>query len=419
MQELNSLKTLLPQHDLTFLAGVPYVYHCHHFNLFHDQTISDVLGEERGLEFRSRAAHRAFSQLLDRIFQALGTDTPPERFEIAARLFAWMGQGKMEFSLSPEGGTTRGMPLHYSFAWKQKYGSKIRCRFPVDAVGAGFSAAIGEAGFNLEPGSFQATETTCIAQKHTHCGFTISAGGSESAKPLPVQQDLEQLVGPSFPGEHEGEIVRILAPLREFLAGVAGDERGLIQAFNIFAAAHLTAYYNRTAFGLIHHLESGNPKMLPIAVQLLREAGRVCVFNTFGNLMLSPEWEGLASAPSGAIEETVLSCMTIARGLGFGHWTIKEIEPSKRFVLQTPSNYESPFYIHQYGTSEKARCYFLQGAAHAIMLLAHEVDWKARPELTEELYFRLFHGSKTNWVVEETRCRSQGNPLCEVVVTHR
>ena len=92
---IEDLRELLAEQSLTFLAGIPYVYHCHHYNLFHDQTIDDALGEAEGARVRTTAAHNAFRELLGAVFAASGATTPAERISLAAEVFAWMGQGRI------------------------------------------------------------------------------------------------------------------------------------------------------------------------------------------------------------------------------------------------------------------------------------------------------------------------------------
>ena len=57
----------------------------------------------------------------------------------------------------------RGEYLHYSFAWREKYGERIRRRFPVDAFAAGFSAAATEVAIDLPPDSLAPVEEECYA----------------------------------------------------------------------------------------------------------------------------------------------------------------------------------------------------------------------------------------------------------------
>lgn len=419
MDRINSLRSVLTGHDLTFLAGVPFVYHCHHYNLFHDQTIDDALGEEVGAEVRFRAARASCGDLLRALGAVLGAATPAERADLATALLPWMGHGRLALSTGPGGGEATGSHLHYGFAWREKYGPQVRREFPADSFAAGFAAAACEFIEGLPPRHIVAREDQCIALRDPQCHFTLHAGGPP--EPAPRLVDLagtERVVGSSIEGRDEDRIAAIAAGLRDFVKGVAGDERGVIAAFGVFVTMHLSNYYNETIYEAVHHVERTQPALLPVAEALFREAGVQCVFNTFGNMLLSPEWEGLVGAPSGDPFEMLSSCCAIARGLGFGHWVIGDYDPGKRFILRAPVDYEVPFYLHRYGRSTKPRCYVLQGAALAMMVLAHQVRWKESPRLTPEFYLSLFRG-QVPWVAEQTLCPTRGDALCEVVVSSR
>ena len=121
---IEDYRELLAEQSLTFLAGIPYVYHCHHYNLFHDQTIDDALGEAEGARVRTTAAHNAFRELLSAVFAAAGATTPAERISLATEVFAWMGQGRISLDVSSTGGRARSPSLHYGFAWREKYGAR-------------------------------------------------------------------------------------------------------------------------------------------------------------------------------------------------------------------------------------------------------------------------------------------------------
>src|ERR1700759_3279390 len=98
------LRGLIADQSLTFLAEIPYVYHCHHYNLFHDQTIDDALGEVEGARVRTVAAHNAFRELLAAVFEKAGAHTPAERISLATEVFAWMGQGRISLDVNAGGG---------------------------------------------------------------------------------------------------------------------------------------------------------------------------------------------------------------------------------------------------------------------------------------------------------------------------
>lgn len=418
---MNSLKDLsreLPGQDLKLLGSTPYVYHCHHFNLFHDQTVEDALGQEDAFRIRSRAARSVAWQLLSDVVARTGASTAVERLQLAASLFAWMGHGSLELLTSVEGGHVRGDHLHYSFAWHEKYGSRVRRHFPIDAFAAGFSAAATEVAFDLARGSMNPSEKSCFVCRQPACEFDVlPGGGTETAELVNHEAILRHVRKPGV-GKEEQRIAEISQGLRGFLDGVEGDQRGLIQGFGLFITRQLSSYYDQTAYETIHHVEQQAPQAIGAVEQLFGESGHVCVFNTFGNLMLSPEWEAMVGPVKGEVEEIVSSCTAIARALGFGHWTIEELIPGQSLVMRSTSNYEFPFYLQTYGKSDKPRCYVFANAARAIMQLAHRVDWPSKPELTEDLYQSLFKKG-LQWDIEETHCCSKGDEFCEVVVSKR
>ena len=173
MSEIKSLSVDVPTHDLKLLGSTPYVYHCHHFNLFHDQTVEDALGEAEGFKVRSRAARNSARQLLQGLIKASGATTPVERLQLATTIFSWMGHGSLELQTQGDGGSARGDYLHYSFAWREKYGSKVRRNHPIDAFAAGFAAAATEVAFDLTPESLSSGERSCFACREPSCEFEI------------------------------------------------------------------------------------------------------------------------------------------------------------------------------------------------------------------------------------------------------
>ena len=418
MSSIDEQRTLLEPHDLTFMSGAPYLYHCHHYNLFHDQTIDDMLGEEMGLQTRFAAARTAFHGLLSGVTHDLGLETPAECVQLAQELFRAMGHGRMSLDVGPSGGTAHGTDLHYGFTWRDKYGNTVRRVEPADAVGAGFVAAATQVAYGLPDGSMTATETVCIARREAECTFEItrSKPGPDVMPPV-VQSDYAAQLKGSRPGLYEDHIGAIADKLQAFVGGVSGDERGLVEAFGVFVTMHLANYYDATAYAAVHHVEKTIPALVETAEELLREAGHVCVFNTFGGILSSPEWEAVAAPLSGDPLEIIQGGAAIARGLGFGRWAVEDYVPGKRLVMCASSNYEAPFYLSRYGRSEKPRCYFFQGAALAIMVLAHRVNWGDRPELTQSLYDELFSGAGLGFEVSSSRCVTKGDDCTEVVVT--
>jgi hypothetical protein len=415
--KVNALRRYLLEQDLMFLAGQPVVYHCHHFNLFLDQTIDDALGPEASARLRMAAGREFAGHLLSAVGEHAAVRTPPERLQLAAQLFKLMGHGTLDFDADGSGGTAYGSHLHYGTAWVEKYGKQVRRRHPADAFAAGFAAAAAEFAYDLSPGSLASSELSCVALRDPQCRIAIG----KELLPDPVgavigEQESEQVVGPPEDGLFEDLIHPITLGLKEFTAGVQGDERGLVQAFGVFVTMHLAGYYNRISYDAVAYVERHAPQSVGVLEDLLRESGHVCVFNTFGGILLSPEWEGLVGAPKNDPEKIVAFCMAIGRALGMGHWTIAEFEPERRLVFRTSSSYETVYYRTRHGNAERAVEYLFQGAALATAQLVHRVDWEARPQLTPEYYKRLFKGG-VPWRAEQHRSIARGDSVSEIVVT--
>lgn len=414
---LASMRRYLPEQDLMFLAGQPAVYHCHHYNLFLDQTIDDALGPKLGRAIKMRAAREFTHRLLTSVCRLVGAETPPERLQLAAELFRFMGHGRLELDANAAGGSARGSHLHYGYAWLEKYGHAVRRRDPADAFGSGFAAAAIEVAFGLRNGTMDAEETGCIALRAPDCQILLTPTAEIEETRVPIGEHESQTASGDAPyGLFEELIQPIAAGLRDFTAGVQGDDRGLVQAFGVFVTMHLAGYYNRISFDAVELVQRQAKQSVGVLEDLLRESGHVCVFNTFGGILLSPEWEGLVGALTDDPGQIVAFCMAIGRALGFGRWTVAEFEPNRRFVLRTPSSYESVYYRTRLGIAPRPVEYLLQGAALATAQLAHRVHWTARPSLTPEYYQQLFKGG-VPWRAEQTHAIVCGDPYSEVVVT--
>ncbi len=421
MKELNpkNLRRYLLEQELMFLAGQPVVYHCHHFNLFLDQTIDDALGAADGQRLRMQAAREFAAPLLRELCRQAEAQTPPERIQLAMQVLRTLGHGTLDLDAGAQGGMGRGSHLHYGHAWHEKYGARVRRRDPADAFAAGFGAAALEVAFDLPAGSINGKEERCVAMREPGCEFTFRESGPERDKPgaLITDEISAEYVGPPEDGLYEDVIQPICQGLKEFTAGVAGDERGLVQAFGVFVTMHLAGYYNRISYDAVQELERRSAQSVGVMEDLLRESGHVCVFNTFGGILLSPEWEGLVGPVVDDPEKILAWCMAIARSLGMGRWTVSEFEPGKRLVMRTSSSYESVYYRKRHGVAPRPMEYLLQGAALATAQLVHRVEWMSRPQLTPEYYQQLFKGG-IPWRFEQTKAIVCGDRVSEVVVTH-
>lgn len=358
---------------------------------------------------------QTLNQLISNTVSQVGAELPAEKLEIAMKLFRFMGNGRLEILADETGGKASGEYLHYSYCWQEKYGKSVKRMHALNTFAAGYTAAV-EVAFATARESVEAKEVECLGLKDPGCKFKINPASSTGDTHPFVDQEACLRAYRDTQGLNEEKIRNIAEGLRNFTADVEGDERGLVQAFGVFIAMHLPGYYNRISYDAEILLRERAKDSLEVYRSLLRESGHVCVFNTFGGLLLSAEWEGLIGLPSGDVEELVTYCAAIGRSLGFGHWTIQELVPGKRLVLITPNSYESAFYLHRYGQTDEPNNYFVQGAALAMMVLSHKLNWDDPPELNQKVYNALFHGG-LGWKVEEVGSLSAGSELTEVVVT--
>lgn len=409
----------ITQPNFSYLAELPVIYHCHHFNLFLDQTIQDALGPEDSIWLRTKAAHDATYHLLSNLFSKLRVDTPVERIQAASTVFAAMGHGSLNILANHGGGTMTGDYLHYGYAWLQKYGQQIRRRTTADPFAAGFGAAAVEVAYDLPKGSLWGREEACIANREDQCQFSIQPHNHSQHNNTPhYKEEQLALVKQSLTCKYEPNVAAITEGLVGFLGTLSTDSRGLLEGFGVIVALHLTEYCNRISYGALELLQQKNPSVVPMLETLLRESGHVCVFNTFGGILRSPEWEGMVGLPGRTKDMSIYSCTAIARALGFGHWAVAEFVPEQRLVLRCAGTYEAVHYLNHIGRSNQPRCYFLQGAAVAFMQLTHSYDWDERAPFTQELYDSLFRKGLT-WQAQETKCMTMGDDYCEVVVTRK
>ncbi len=407
--------------SLDFISSNPVVYHCHHFNLFLDQTVDDFYDPERGTRIRTAMARSACETLLQSLYRSLEKQhthlLPPKRIELAQNLFKDFGHGRLFIYGDEEGGKVEGEYLHYGFAWREKYGRQVERRHPADAFAGGFAAAALQTAYEAKH-PYAAKETDCIATGATKCKFELTkTERSEVDIHIPDVTTMEPFLTSFSPmaGAEEERIRQIEAGLRGFLAGVRGDQRGLVEAFGVFVTRHSANYYNGISYRMLADLTRTAPFLKESAEELLRESGHVCVFNTFGGILYSPEWEANFGRIEGGLNEVVSSCMAIARALGFGHWTIAELSEN-HLVVRAFTEYESPFCLANDWAPRSGNCYFLQGAALAIMRLYDAIDWQEKPALDQRLYLKLFK-SEHPWKVTQTKSLANGDPYSEVIVS--
>lgn len=409
-------RTSISGYDFELLADVPVAYHCHHFNLFWDQTIDDALGAQLGTVVRTRAAREAFHDIIASLVNRLDARTSKDQQALAEGLFAWLGHGTLRMGVRGNSGQAEGTHLHYGTCWREKYAPKVKRRGPADAIAAGFAAAAMEVVHELPRESVDVTEEACVALDDPTCRFTLRPMDQAPLMRSVRRPELERAFTASLTSRREDRVATLAESLRDHASKLTPDPDGRLRAFGLHFALTPTTYYNRAAYDALRHVTRSAPQSASVMKALLREAAHVGAFNSIGRILMSPQWEARGGPLRGEVEEIVIGACAIGRAMGLGRWCIEQIVPHDRLVLRVPATYESCYYVNREGRATEGACYFMQGAALATMQLAHRVPWTSRPSLTDAFYDQLLQDGLP-WRVDETSCVSKGDPFCEFVVT--
>ncbi|MEN9231195.1 MAG: hypothetical protein Q6L68_09840 [Thermostichus sp. DG02_5_bins_236] len=388
----------------------PVIFHCHHYNLFLQQTIEDPDWID-GVSILQISAQEIFYSLLKNAFVTLGIETAAERLATAARMFSFLGFGQLNFEVTEGGGEVELANSHYAMGWLGKYGEQVNRTKPIDHMAVGYVAATLDATF-AELGTYVAEETRCVAvTRQGSCRIQVTRA--------PVRRQLT-------PSPQMGKLIEQPAPLplpqtsvnydavNEALWSLPleGDDKGQIRAFNVLLTRMPANYYNRIQYRFLDELQKLDPQLLGIGQDLIRESGHVCVFYTFGNIMESLEWETVVGPMLNTDTDWVHGAYAVASSLGWGRWQALEVISNTSCRVAIDGNYETSYFLASYPSADQPSCYFAQGAVPAIMNVVYNGHIQQKPVLDEALYHRLFQRNGL-FRGAEVKAREKGDPWCE------
>jgi hypothetical protein len=196
-----------------------------------------------------------------------------------------------------------------------------------------------------------------------------------------------------------------------------GNEQGFIPAFGVILTRMYADYYNKVSYRFEQALQRAfGDEASDIAAPLLIEAGHVCAFNTFGGIMQSDEWGAVVQPMLDTREDWLHGIVGVINALGWGKWSIQELAPNEKLVMDIHGSYESTGYRKYFGEASSCKCYLATGGVAGLMNLLYHVDITARPALTPEFYATSFSGDNS-FGAEETMCVSKGDPHCRIVAS--
>ncbi len=400
------------ERKLMSLYGEPVIFHCHHYNLFLQQTILDPPFINGIGILQDSSQEINFSQLRA-AFIHHNAETVEEKFAIASELFKYQGFGIISFSGNEDGGTANLLSSHYAQGWTSKYASQIQRGKPIDHFAVGFAAAVFDVIY-ADLGHFTAIEESCSAVTKTP-GCIIQISKAPVARKLEESPGMGKIIDAPVALPRADTNIDYEA-VNEALWGLplAGDDDGLIRAFNVLLTHMPSNYYNRIQYRFVEELRQVHPDLCNVGKELIRESGHVCVFYTFGNIMESVEWEAVVQPMIKNDRDWVHGGFAVASSLGWGRWEALEIESNTKARVAIDGNYETNYHLATYDEPNDARCFFAQGAIPAVMNIVYNGKIQEKPVLDEAFYERLFKQGNV-FHARELKAREKGDPYCEFV----
>jgi hypothetical protein len=404
-------------YGLLSLGDQLLTYQSHHYSLFLDQTVSDALGGE-GWAVRRQAAFEASHALLSSLYAEFGVIDPEERLELAGELFSSMGQGRLVFEVTAEGGTVRGHELHYGASFREKYEGMLRNRRPVDTFAAGFVSAAASLAFPSDWGTLEADEVACVARRDELCVFALTRRPERPRFGVVVTRSLVE----HLPRGGAGEVprpspaaARAGADLWRTLHTVLPDENGVLRVFGARVALVPVSYSNQITFDTLHLVDKRSPELCPLVGTLVREAAQTGAFHLLGCILASPAWRGEHGPPAHELEVRLEQLVGLTRALGWGAFDVQQLIPGRSLVLASHLTHESAYYAARHGGTPRSRLFFQQGLALALTYLLDTIDFDAEDPLGPGAYDALFRGG-ARFDTLESRSPLRGDDVCEVTV---
>ena len=404
-------------YGLLSLGDQLVTYQCHHRSLFLDQTVSDALGGE-GWAVRRQAAFEASHAMLSAFYGELGVVEPDERLEVATELFAAMGQGRLVFEITAEGGTVRAHDLHYGASYRDKYAARVKNRRPVDTFAAGFVSAAASLAFPSDWGTLEADEIACVARRDELCVFALTRRPERPRFGVVVTRPLVERLsssGPASTPRPTPASARAGTELSRMLHGAGGEEGAAFRAFGVRLAMVPVSYENQITYDTVHLVEKRSPELFPIVATLAREAAQMGAFHLLGGVLTSPLWQAEHGLPARAPAERLEQLIGLCRALGWGSYEVEDLGPGRALVLKSAMTHESAYYTARHGSAVRARLFFQQGLALALMHLLESVDLAPEQTSDADAYEALFRAGP-RFEVHETRSPLRGDATCEVSV---
>ncbi len=148
---------------------------------------------------------------------------------------------------------------------------------------------------------------------------------------------------------------------------VAGDERGLIEAFNVFVQQLPARFWNSFADRLVSKVD---PAVAEATEYLLVNAAHECGYHTGYGIITSEEWKAIVQPMVRNVPEDILhGAFAVFTAWGWAKSEIVELTPGEKMVVRAYDYYESD--VVEHGAVERGTAYMIRGVCAAFMDLAY------------------------------------------------
>lgn len=371
------------------VAGSSVILHCHHYNSRLQKAIEGTTAVDgRGLWMAS--AESSWTGVLERA--VAGVSAPRDRWQRCLDLYQFLGFGRLQV---PDGELPEtqvvGVASHFVEGWSAREPERTQpvCSFTAGFLQAAVWVALGRAV------SFE--EVACQQGRAPACEFVLRPRAGAAPRPIGVAAAKPSdapagPVAPVRPGVDEAKIVEAVSSMP-----IAGDDRGLIPAFNVFLASMPADFYNHASVTFLAAMREAG--MGALGRRLLMQVAEICGLNTFAGIRSSAEWDALIAPMCHDPADEMIGLVAVSNALGWGSWRVTDLVPGESMRLSAGNGYEAEGQLELVGPSHEPCCVMLTGVSAGLMDLVYGTG-SVRERVGQ-------------FAASEHRCRASGAERCE------
>lgn len=371
------------------VRGSSVILHCHHYNSRLQKAIEGATAVD-GRSLWMASAEASWTGVLLRALD--GVSGPHERWQRCLELYQFLGFGRLQV---PDGELPEtkvvALASHFVEGWSAREPERIE---PVCSFAAGFLQAAAWVALGRAV-SFE--EVACQQGRAPACEFVLRPRTGPA--PRPIEQVVARAsdapmkpIAPVRPGVDEGKIVDAVSSMP-----IAGDDRGLIPAFNVFLASMPADFYNHASVTFLAAMREAG--MGALGRRLLMQVAEICGLNTFSGIRSSAEWDSLIAPMCHDPADEMVGLVAVSNALGWGSWRVTDLVPGESLRLAAGNGYEAEGQLELVGPSHEPCCVMLTGVSAGLMDLVYG---------TGSVRERVGQFSAI-----EHRCRAAGADCCE------